>query len=126
MRYLLIRLAGFVGVLISLGAALSGCYLAIGFDGDTIDGPLEITQPPRSTTVTVGQTASFIVGATGGGPISFQWQRNGLAIAGATGSAHTTPPTTLADDGTLFTVRVCDPFVCLTSSPALLTVLRGQ
>jgi hypothetical protein len=126
MQYFLVRLAGFFSVVMSIGAALSGCYLAIGFDGDAIDGPLEITQPPHSIMVTAGQAASFIVGATGRGPITFQWQRNGVAIAGATGSVYTTPPTTFADDGTLFTVRVCDPFACLTSSPALLTVLRGQ
>lgn len=104
---------------------LAGCYLSIGFDSDPDDEPLEITQQPQSLVVTAGQTATFFVGASGG-ELAFQWHRNGIAIAGATGSSHTTPPTALADDGTLFTVRVCNDLVCITSSPALLTVLRSQ
>jgi hypothetical protein len=122
-----VRAATRILAIAGVSAVLAGCYFAFGFNTDPDDGfaPLEITQQPQSTTVVVGQSASFIVGVSGGGRITFQWQRNGLAIAGANGSAYTTPPATQADDGTLFTVRVCDDFVCLTSSPALLTVLRG-
>lgn len=105
-------------------AALTGCYLSVGFDSDPDPQPLDITQQPRSTTVTAGDSASFVVGVAGSGAITFQWQRNGSAIAGAHGSAYTTPPTTMADDGSLYTVRVCNDVGCLTSSPALLTVLR--
>ncbi len=108
-----------------LCGALSGCYFSIGFDSDAPTERLEITQQPRSIVVSAGQSASFVVGASGG-PLQFQWQRNGSVILGATGSAYSTPPTTFADDGTLFTVRVCDEWACITSSPALLTVLRGQ
>jgi hypothetical protein len=110
---------------LALCSALSGCYFTVGLDDDVDTERPEITQQPQSTSVTAGQRASFFVGATGG-RLSFQWQRNGLAIAGATGSAFTTAPTILADDGTLFTVRVCNDLACVTSSPALLTVLRGQ
>ncbi len=105
--------------------ALGGCYFSIGFDSDPIAEPLEIIEQPQSTVVTVGQSARFFVGATGG-RLSFQWLRNGVAIAGATGSSHTTFATTIADDGTLFTVRVCNDLACVTSLPALLTVLRAQ
>ena len=110
---------------VALCGALAGCYFTVGLDDDADNERLEITQQPQSTSVTAGQSASFFVGATGG-RLSFQWQRNGLAIAGATGSAFTTPPTIIGDDGTLFTVRVCNDLACVTSSPALLTVLRGQ
>lgn len=106
--------------------ALAGCYLSVGFDSDPDPDLLEITQQPKSTTVTAGQAASFVVGVTGSGVITFQWQRNGVAILGANGSAYTTPATVFADDGTLFTVRACNELGCLSSSPALLTVLRGQ
>ena len=46
--------------------------------------PPTITQQPASVTVTAGQPASFTVAATGTAPITYQWQRNGVAIAGAT------------------------------------------
>jgi hypothetical protein len=104
---------------------LAGCTFSVGFDSDPVVEPLQITRQPQSTTVIAGQPASFIVGVAGGGRISFQWQRNGVAILGATGSAYTTPPTTIADDGSPFTVRVCDELVCVTSLPALLTLLRS-
>jgi len=38
-----------------------------------------------------GQTASFSVAATGTAPLSYQWQKNGANIAGATSAGYTTP-----------------------------------
>lgn len=115
---LLLALAG-----LSLVAGLSGCYVAIGFDGSIIGTALDIRQQPQSQTVLVGQSASFAVGVAGASPITYQWRRNGVDIAGATNFTYITPPATLADSGSLYTVRVCNDVVCLTSSPALLTVL---
>jgi len=102
---------------------LGGCYVAIGFDGSVIGTALDIRQSPQSQTVLVGQSASFAVGVAGASPITYQWRRNGVDIAGATSFTYVTPPTTLADSGSLFTVHVCNDIVCLSSSPALLTVL---
>src|SRR5205807_519983 len=42
-----------------------------------------ITTQPVSPTVTAGQTASFSVVASGTAPLSYQWKKNGTAIAGA-------------------------------------------
>src|SRR5204863_10065440 len=39
-----------------------------------------ITTQPASQTVSVGQTATFTVTATGTAPLSYQWQKNGTAI----------------------------------------------
>src|SRR5204862_143510 len=50
-----------------------------------------ITTQPASQTVTAGQTATFTVTATGTAPLSYQWQRNGTAIGGATAASYTTP-----------------------------------
>lgn len=111
-----------VAVLLCGSMATVGCTFSIGFDSDPIDETLEITQQPQSVIVSAGQQATFVVGATGG-RLTFQWHRNGLAIAGAGGSAYTTPPTIRTDDSTLFTVRVCNELACVTSSPALLSVL---
>jgi hypothetical protein len=43
--------------------------------------------PPQSQTVSDGASASFTVGATGSGTLTYQWQFNGAAIAGATNAA---------------------------------------
>lgn len=51
--------------------------------------PPSITSNPISKTVTVGSSASFSIGASGTGPLSYQWQFNGNALAGATGSICT-------------------------------------
>src|SRR5947208_581486 len=50
-----------------------------------------ITTQPASQTVTAGQTATFTVTATGTAPVSYQWQKNGTAIGGATAASYTTP-----------------------------------
>ncbi len=103
--------------------ATAGCYVAIGFDGSIVGTALDIRQQPQAQTVLAGQSASFAVGVVGLSPISYQWRKNGADIAGANDLTYVTPPTTLADNGSLFNVRVCNDFVCVTSSPALLTVL---
>src|SRR5256714_1549714 len=43
-----------------------------------------IPTQPASQTLAVGQTATFTVVATGTAPLSYQWQKNGTAITGAT------------------------------------------
>src|SRR5207245_2738239 len=58
-----------------------------------------ITTAPVNQTVTAGQTASFTVVAAGTAPLSYQWQKNGANIAGATAASYTTPVTTTADSG---------------------------
>jgi hypothetical protein len=43
--------------------------------------------------------ATFSVAASGAGPLSYQWQKKGSNIGGATASSYTTPATTTADSG---------------------------
>jgi hypothetical protein len=81
-----------------------------------------ISSQPASKTVTVGQTASFSVTATGTAPLSYQWQKNGAAISGATSSRYTTPATTNTDNGVLFAVVVSNSVGKVTSNSARLTV----
>src|SRR5207244_6044937 len=47
-----------------------------------------ITAQPLSQTVTAGQPASFSVTAAGTAPLSYQWNKNGAAISGATSSTY--------------------------------------
>src|SRR5213595_99322 len=81
-----------------------------------------ITRQPASQTVSTGQKATFTVTATGTAPLSYQWQRNGTAIGGATAASYTTPATTAADNGDQFTVVVSNAAGSVTSNAAALTV----
>jgi hypothetical protein len=81
-----------------------------------------ITTQPASQTVATGQTATFTVVATGAAPLTYQWQKNAAAIAGATSASYTTPATTSADSGKQFTVVVSNSQGSVTSSAATLTV----
>ena len=80
-----------------------------------------ITTEPQSATVTVGNSASFIVTATGTAPLSYQWQKGGTAISGATSSNYTIPSAQAGDAGS-FTVVVSNSTGSVTSAAATLTV----
>jgi len=81
-----------------------------------------ITAQPGNQTVTAGQTATFVVVATGTAPLSYQWQKNGANIAGATSSSYTTAATTTSDSGSRFDVVVSNTAGTVTSAAATLTV----
>ena len=81
-----------------------------------------ITVQPANQTVPLGQSATFSVTATGAAPLSYQWQKNGANISGATGASYTTPPVTNADNGSNFRVVVTNSAGSVTSNPATLTV----
>ena len=79
-----------------------------------------ITVQPADQSVTTGQTATFSVTATGSEPLSYQWQRNGAAISGATDSSYTTaahPARTTAP---------CSPSSSVTPSAAFPVTRRGS
>ena len=77
---------------------------------------------PSSRSVAPGQTATFSTSATGDGPLTYQWQRNELAISGATSASYTTSPVTTADNGARFRVIVSNPVGSVTSNQATLSV----
>jgi len=81
-----------------------------------------ITTQPGSQTVTAGQTATFAMVASGTALLSYQWQKNGVAISGAISSSYTTPATTTSDSGSSFSVVVTNTAGTVTSSAATLTV----
>src|SRR5437762_135422 len=116
---------GMLLTLLLLGLTLSGCG---GSDASpSAQSPVNpvapaITTQPASQTVSAGQTATFTVTAAGTAPLSYQWQRNGTAIGAATAASYTTPATTAADNGDLFTVIVSNAAGSVTSTAAALTV----
>ncbi len=81
-----------------------------------------ISVPPADRTVSVGQTATFNVVASGPGPLSYQWQKNGTNISGATSASYTTPATVLGDSGSQFRCVVTNASGSATSTAATLTV----
>ena len=81
-----------------------------------------ITKQPVSKTVAVGKTATFRVIARGNAPLSYQWRKNGVNIAGATSASYTTPPTTAGDNGSLFSVVVSNSVGSVTSNNATLRI----
>jgi hypothetical protein len=81
-----------------------------------------ITTQPANQTVTAGQTATFTVVASGTAPLSYQWQKNGANIAGATSFSYTTPATTSFDNGAQLTALVSNTVGSVTSNAASLTV----
>ena len=88
----------------------------------TNDSAPAITAQPSSQTVAVGQTATFSVTATGMAPLSYQWQKNGTNISGATAASYTTPPVAKPDNGAQFKVVVSNSVGNVTSNAATLTI----
>src|SRR5437660_1790772 len=113
-------------LLLAVGIVNVGCggYVAKATNGSP--AAPSITTQPASQTVTVGQTATFSVVATGTAPLSYRWMKGGTTILGATSSSYTTPPTTSSDNGSQFTVVVSNIAGSVPSNAATLTVNPAQ
>src|SRR5262249_37574269 len=68
------------------------------------------------------QDATFSVAATGGAPLSYQWQFNGTNIPGATSNSYTRANVQPEDVG-YYSVIVSNPVGSVVSSNALLLLL---
>ncbi len=80
-----------------------------------------ISMQPADQSVKVGDDAVFSVAASGGIPLTYQWNINGTNIAGATNSSLVLPNVQLADAG-VYTVVISNDIGSITSSNAVLTV----
>ena len=81
-----------------------------------------ITTQPADQAVIAGQPARFRVAAAGASPLGYQWKKNGVDIAGATGASLTMPAAISPDCGASFTVVVANRAGSVTSARATLTV----
>ena len=88
--------------------------------------PPNITAQPANQTVTEGTLATFTAGASGAGPLSFQWQRDSTNISGAISNVLTLGPTLLAESGSSLQCIVTNFYGSVTSNPALLLVITNQ
>jgi glucose/arabinose dehydrogenase len=88
--------------------------------------PPAIATHPQSKTVPVGQNATFTVSAGGTAPLAYQWQRNGVDVAGATSSSYTVANAQPSDSGAQFRVVVRNAHGVATSDAATLTVTTNR
>ena len=84
-----------------------------------------ITQQPAGQTIFHGDPVTFQVVATGGGPLSYQWFREGQPISLATASSFVLWAVGDADHQDGFSVRVSNTSGAVTSAVAVLTVDFG-
>lgn len=94
-----------------------------------------ILADPANQSVTLGQSASFVVSAGGTGPLTYQWQRmlpganawfdvsNGSGYSGATSTSLTVLSTTIAMNGDRFRAVVTNSLGTSNSLGALLTIV---
>src|SRR5262249_15489933 len=76
-----------------------------------VNSPPAISNSPANQTVCAGQSATFMVTATGTS-LTYQWRKNGTSISGATGSSYSIASVVSADAGSY------DVVVSGTCSPA--------
>jgi hypothetical protein len=105
---------------------------ACGGDGGNSYSPPAMTPPsaaaptigaqPGNASIVSGNSATFMVTASGTAPLTYQWQKNGTAVTGATSASYTTPAEAVADTGTTFAVVVKNSGGSVTSADATLTV----
>ncbi len=98
---------------------IPGIYLS----SDRANGPVSVSQQPSSQSIAERDSVTFNVTADGTPPHTFQWSRNGEAIADATGASHTVAGVTVADDKAVFSVEVTGAQGTATSTDAVLTVI---
>ncbi len=83
---------------------------------------LTVQSQPQRQQVIVGSPATFRVVASGTPSPSYQWQRNGVNIAGANSATYTINAAQYVDNGALFSALITSGTITFSSAPALLQV----
>ena len=84
--------------------------------------PIWISSQPQSLVIATGYTASFTVSASGPPPVSYQWLKDDVELAGANGATLTFTNVQPAHAGR-YSVRVIDALTNTLSSNATLQVI---
>ena len=83
-----------------------------------------ITAQPMNTTAIVGDPTILSARISGGtAPITYQWKRDGKAIAGATSETLTIAMPDFRDNGAVFVLDIANPAGTLSTQPATLMVV---
>ena len=101
-------------------AASDTAILTVSTGAPTPVAPTIVTQP-AAVVVHAGDTATFAVGVSGSGPLSFAWRKDGAPIAGATSAALTLVGVASSDAGS-YSVTVTNGAGTVTSADAALVV----
>lgn len=121
-------------------AAVAGCGGGGGGSAPAGTTPVNTTPPnttpavsapsisvqPLSMSTADGGSVTFSVTAASEAPLSYQWQRNGIDVAGATSAQYTLARAQANDNGSLWTVIVRNSAGSITSLAAKLTVASGK
>ncbi len=86
----------------------------------TVEALAVVTQP-QSQVAVLGLSLSLNVAATGDGPITYQWRKDGAVIPGATTPVITIGTVSAAAAGT-YSVAIISPTSSIVSAPAVITV----
>jgi hypothetical protein len=87
--------------------------------------PPTIVTQPSDQVVSLSESATFTVTASGAGPLAYQWLRGKSTIGGATAATYSTPGVVRGDAGATFSVVVNDSFGGSVSSPSALLSIQG-
>jgi hypothetical protein len=87
----------------------------------TVNTPPSITTQPSLQNVCFGAPASFTVAATGTGPLTYQWQKGGANISGATSATYSIA-SVAAGDAANYACIVTGGCGSVTSNTAALTI----
>ena len=90
----------------------------------TVVDPL-ITSPPLSQIAWLGTNLVLKAAAAGTPPLSYQWYRDGIPVAGGAAAALTIPNVQWTDDASSYRVVVSTSAGSVTSAPAVLTVFSA-
>jgi sugar lactone lactonase YvrE len=108
----------------SLGNVWVGDTLNDTIRKGTLSGSPQIITQPSPHFSSLGGSVTFSVSAAGGSALTYQWNFNSAAIAGATSSSYTIASVQASDAGT-YTVTITDADGSITSAGANLTVNSG-
>lgn len=82
---------------------------------------VSVSAAANSTTLLTGKTLTLNSNANANGAVTYQWNKNGTAIVGATNGSYTASVTT-ADSGNIYTVTAKSGTATATSSPVTINV----
>jgi hypothetical protein len=87
--------------------------------------PLVIQTQPAATSVAAGGAANHEITMAAGGPYTFQWYRDGVALPGATRASYAVSRATVVDEGD-YLVTVSDGRTMVTSQTAAITLASAN
>lgn len=121
-----------VGAMVGELAALSGCggeaevpldAAARGSPATRVErDPPVVLRQPQPLVAREGESAMFVVEAQGTPPLAYQWQRDGVSIAGAQQPVLVLASVLRGDDGARYSVRVSHADGAVQSATAQLRV----